>query len=87
MAAYEVILQAQAWNVLTAINGAQRRQLVELLEQLGSDPFRKGDFQQRDQTGRINEVTLIGDWLVTFWSDHATAEIRVVALERPEDGW
>ncbi len=48
-------------------------------------PFRKGDFQQSDTTGRVNEVVLLGDWLVTYWSDHAVAQIHVVNLERVED--
>ena len=33
----------------------------------------------------MNEVKLLGEWLVTFWTDHAVREIRVVDLERPED--
>jgi hypothetical protein len=30
-------------------------------------------------------VLLLGEWLVTFWSDHAACEIHVVNLERVED--
>ena len=42
-------------------------------------------FQQRDASGRTNEVLLQGDGLITFWSDHATCEIHVVNLEQVED--
>ncbi len=85
MAAYNVILHPQAWGTLSSISGARRRQLLAVLEQLATDPFRSGALQQRDQAGRINEVALLGDWLVTFWVDHAAREIRVVVLESPED--
>ena len=85
MRAYEVILHERAWAALAATKGAERRRVIALLDQLKATPFRSGDFRQRDETGRINEVLLLDDWLVTFWSDHAVSEIRVVNLERTED--
>ena len=86
MAAYEVILHAQAWTVLAATRGSERRRLLAVLDQVAVDPFRVGDFQQRDQSGRTYEVAMLGEWLVTYWSDHAVREIRVVALESTDDG-
>jgi len=44
-----------------------------------------GDFQQRDTAGRLHEVALIYDWLVTYWTDHAVRELRIVNLEQVED--
>jgi hypothetical protein len=84
--AYEVILHPQAWHVLAATQGAGRRRLLAVLEQVAADPFRAGDLQQRDPAGRVHEVALLGEWLVTYWPDHAVREIRVVALERADDG-
>ena len=84
--AYEVILHGQAWHLLAATQGATRRRLLAVLDQVAAEPFRVGDLQQRDPAGRINEVVLIGDWLVTYWADHATREIRVVALELADEG-
>lgn len=86
MAKYEIVLHAQAWAALVSTKGAGRRLLLTLLEQLAEEPFRRGDFRQLDLTGRTNEVALQGEWLITFWSDHAAREVRVVALERVDDG-
>lgn len=85
MRAYEVILHERAWAALAATRGAEMRRLLARLDELKAEPFRRGDFQQRDTSGRINEVLLLGDWLVTFWSDHGAAHIHVVHLERVED--
>ena len=85
MRPYEVILHARAWDALAATKGAAKRRLLTVLDEVTADPFRVGDFRQRDETGRTNEVVLLGEWLVTFWSDHAAGEIRVVNLERGED--
>ncbi len=86
MAAYEVILHPQAWHVLAATQGTGRRRLLGVLGQVADDPFRAGDLQQPDPAGRVHEVILLGEWLVTYWPDHAVREIRIVALERADDG-
>lgn len=85
MAAYEIILHPQAWTTLAAVNRQERHRLRAILDDLAIDPFRSGDFQQRDIAGRRHEVVVFGDWLVTFWVDHAVREIRIVALESVED--
>ena len=85
MHAYEVILHERAWAALAATKGAERRRLLALLDAVKAEPFRSGDFQQRDASGRSNEVLLLGESLVTFWSDHAACEIHVVNLEQVED--
>jgi len=83
--ACEVILHERAWAALAATKGEERRRLPALLDDVKATPFRRGDFQQRDAAGRINEVVFLGGWLVTFWSDHAVAQIHVVNLEQVED--
>lgn len=85
MLPYEVILHERAWAVLSATQGADRRRLLAVFDDVKAAPFRAGDFRQQDEAGHMNEVALLGDWLVTFWSDHAVREIRVVNLERVED--
>jgi hypothetical protein len=82
---YEVILHERAWAALAATRGAEIRRLLGRLDEVKAEPFRRGDFEQRDASGRINEVVLLGNWLVTYWSDHAVTHIHVVDLERAED--
>jgi hypothetical protein len=83
--AFELILHEHAWAALSSAHGADRRRLLAVLDELKATPLRRGDFQQRDSTGRVHEVALLGAWLVTYWIDHAVAEIRVVDLERADD--
>ncbi len=69
MAAYEVILHERGWAMLTATRGGETRRLLARLDEVKEQPFRRGDFQQRDASGRINEVILLGDWLKKIWPD------------------
>jgi len=70
---------------LATVSRPAQRKLAVILDEVKSAPFRPGDLQERDAQGRVNEVLVVGDWLVTYWPDHAVRELRVVRLERVED--
>lgn len=70
---------------LPPVSRPQQRRLGVILDGLKAVPLRSSDFQQRDAAGRLHEVALIDDWLVTYWCDHAVRELRIVNLEQVED--
>jgi hypothetical protein len=82
---YELVLsEAAAMTLVTAPRSAQRK-LALILDNVKKTPFRTGDLQEQDTQGRINEVIVAGDWLVTFWPDHAVRKLRIIRLEHVED--
>ena len=58
-----------------------QRRLVARLETLKRTPMRDGDYTEPDSDGRLNPVLLIDDLIVTYHTDHAVKEIRVVRVE------
>lgn len=85
MEAYELVLSEAAAMALVRASRPVQRRLAVLLDEVKGEPFRPGDLQERDAQGRINEVLVVGDWLVTYWPDHAVRELRVVRLEHIDD--
>ncbi len=85
MNGYELVLSEAAAMTLATAARSEQRKLAVILDGLKAAPFRPGDFHERDAQGRINEVSLAGDWLITCWLDHAVHELRVVRIERVED--
>jgi hypothetical protein len=83
--AYHLVLNEAAAMTLAGASRPVQRRLGRILDEVKSAPFRSGDLQQIDEDGRTYEVVLFDDWLVSFWSDHAVREIRVVNLQRVED--
>jgi hypothetical protein len=49
---------------------------------LARDPQRKGVEQVRDETGRTNEVLYTAHFRVTYRSDHAVQEVRIMDIRR-----
>ena len=85
MASYALVLHEEAARRLVGATRVEQSHVGKILDELKHSPFRKGDLQEQDAPGRENEIVVVGDWLVTFWADHATREIRVVRLESAED--
>lgn len=55
--------------------------VMEFVRSLASNPFARGDFSQRDASGRIVEVKLIGRYAITWWADHAACEVKVTHIK------
>jgi hypothetical protein len=82
--AYELVLSEAAAMTLAMAPRAEQRRLAVILDDVKAAPFRRGDLQERDAQGRVHEVLVVGDWLVTYWPDHAVRELRVMRLEQVE---
>lgn len=57
-----------------------RTEIMRFLESLSSDPFQKGDYQDRTPEGRDVQVRVIGSHAVLYWADHPVREVKVVDL-------
>jgi hypothetical protein len=82
---YEVVFSEAAARSFGRLSRARQRSAGVALDAVRLAPFRAGDFAQLVPDGRTHQVHLIGDWLVTCWTDHAVKEIRVVDLERADE--
>jgi hypothetical protein len=51
---------------------------------LAADPHARGDFVEQDEVGRTVQVKIVGRFAITFWADHAVAEIKVTHI-KPAD--
>ena len=82
MESYRLVLgEAAGMSFAKASRTAQRR-LIPILDVVKATPFRRGDLQESGVDGREHQVLVFGDWVVTYWSDHAVREVRIVRLER-----
>lgn len=59
----------------------ERDAILAFLRVLAGDPFRNGDFEDRDITGRCVQVKVIGRYALTYWADHPANEVKVTKIE------
>ena len=79
---WEVVIHEPTVRRLLACRQRDRENILTFLAGLAIHPDRRGDFTERDTSDRILQVVRTGRWLITYWSDHAVKEIRVVRIEK-----
>lgn len=85
-------LALQPYKVLVTIevlqmerpNGAERHRILSFLESLADDSERAGDYVEQDDAGRLVQIKIIGDYALTYWTDHAVKEVKVTKIEKAD---
>jgi hypothetical protein len=49
---------------------------------IASDPMQKGNFEEKDSSGRPIQIKVAGLFLISYWPDPFVKELRIVRLER-----
>lgn len=78
---YEFALSGEAARFLLGSPARVRARAEDIFDALASNPFVAGDFTERGPSGRVYQVKVYGDLIVTYWAEHAVREIRIVRCE------
>ena len=77
---YEVYLRTEVFEFLRHRRIDERNRLLGLLHELGGDPYRRGDFAERDLSGRDVQVLIFQRYAISYWADHAVKELKVIDI-------
>lgn len=80
MTPYRVFIAAEVLDAMRACRGREKVLITRLFEELAGDPFRTGDYVERDEIGRPIQVLIIGRHAVFFWVDHPVKEVKILDL-------
>lgn len=79
---YKYVLDSSVVEDFVLLPVRQREQLIRIFRVLANDPFQKGEVNFRDFSGREIQKKFFEKWIVSFWSDHAVKEVRIIGLQR-----
>jgi hypothetical protein len=65
---YDVYLRGEVFEFLRQRRRDERDQLLTLLRSLGQNPYRHGDFTERDPNGREIEVLVFRRFAILYWA-------------------
>jgi mRNA-degrading endonuclease RelE of RelBE toxin-antitoxin system len=85
-------LNLQPYGVLITVevlrmerpNRNERDRILSFLEILTKNPECTGDYTERDDTGRLVQIKIVGGYAVTYWADHAVKEVKVTKIEKAD---
>ncbi len=66
MKAYSLYLRREAIDSLRLIRPKVLQGITDFIDSLAADPFKRGDFQEKDETGRDLEIKVTGNYAITF---------------------
>ena len=83
MKAFAPAYSQEALAALIKARSTQRHQALAAIQQLVSFPRRQGDAAIIGPDGRVCQLLLVDEIVLTYWVDDAVAEIRIIAIEWP----
>ena len=78
---YEPVLSSKALVTLLGLPKKKQQELSGILFQLASFPSQQGDYPLPDESGREIQYILVGNYVIGFWPDHSTSELRIVEID------
>ena len=80
MKPYRVAMDLEAVEFWRGCSRRDRELVLKFVTVLAHNPNRTGDYTEHDRIGRVLQECVVGGCAVTWWTDHAVSEIRVVAI-------
>ena len=74
---YRSHLSLEAAAFLVSLPKRRQRRVLDLADQIARHPFQIGDSQTVDAEGRTVENLLLNEYLFSYWTDHASREVRI----------
>lgn len=78
--AYEPVLSKKASFTIIGLSRSKQKRVIDVIVRLADYPTQEGDYSTRDEQDREIQHLKLGDWVVSFWADHAVRELRVLEI-------
>ena len=78
---YKYTVDDAVLEVFSVVTKQQREKLLHTFAQLVDNPFLPGETIQHDHVGRPLQVRRFGEWTVTYWPEHLSNVVHIVALD------
>jgi hypothetical protein len=78
---YRYVLDAAVVEKLLSCPARDRDRFINHFRSLEKEPYQLGESFFNDLSGRQVQRKLFGTWVVSFWSDHAVKEVRIVGVQ------
>jgi hypothetical protein len=79
--AYRLWFDSEVLHFILSLDDDERGQILHWFRRLKESPFTRGRFIALDSVGRDVEVSVVSNYLVYHWTDHAVKTINVIGME------
>jgi len=54
---------------------------MEFIRSLAGDPYKPGDFTDKDATLRLGQIKIVGQYAITYWVDAPVKAVMIVDIQ------
>jgi hypothetical protein len=81
MLPYKAVFYRQAWEFAVRAKDEELGEIAHWVNRIERTPAARGDYTEWDDDGRELQVMALDRVVVTYWTDDAVREVRVVRIE------
>jgi hypothetical protein len=81
---YRLLIANEVLEFLDGLRQRERLLLRARFVQIADFPENFSDFQERDSTGRSLNVNLCGKHAITYWTDFADRDVKILRLRHAD---
>lgn len=81
---YRPVFSDSAVAFFISLARRQQRILLDRAHELAADPFLAPDFRETDAEGRDLGHVVVGDFVFTYWVDHAARQVMITDVDGTE---
>lgn len=77
---WRLFLELEAIDYLSSLPARDERMLRRRLRKIQEFPDNCSDFDETDENGRLLDVSLCGEYAITYWADFADRHIKILRI-------
>ena len=75
---YRLLISIEVVEFLERLPSKTRKALRNAIAAIGGDPLAMADASDFDDTGRQLQISIIGDFALTYWIDDADRHVKIL---------
>ena len=77
---YRLLISIDVVGFSERVPAKTRRALRSAIHAIGRDPLGRSDAEDRDETGRLLHIAVVGDFALTYWIDDADRHVKILDI-------
>ena len=83
MSSYDVYMRLEMLDSLPK-SGSQRRRILDFISSLRERPATSGDYTEKDDKLRDQQVKIVGDYSVYYYPDDAVKTVMITSVRKAD---
>jgi len=77
---YRLLISIEVIEFMERLPSRTRKALRNVIAVIGRNPLTRSDAEDYDETGRLLQIAIAGDYALTYWIDAADRHVKILDI-------